>query len=128
MSLEVITRPSSSVPTHFLPTDANDEISILRDQAVSLNSAVSKTSFHQPSGSFPQISQCSAEDLLRTSPPPDLQSSPTNDSDPSLESTTKIKQSGPAPTQSQSKIAPPIGRARSTTAASLYSAIAIPKV
>ncbi|KAF8349961.1 hypothetical protein F5887DRAFT_408251 [Amanita rubescens] len=108
--------------------DANDEISILRDQAVSLNSAVSKASFHQPSGTFPQISQSSSEDLLRTSPPPDLQSSPANDSDPSLENTAKITSSGPGPTQSQSKIAPPIGRVRSTTAASLYSAIAIPKV
>ncbi|KAK2461825.1 hypothetical protein APHAL10511_006288 [Amanita phalloides] len=110
--------------------DANDEIFILKDQVVSPSSATVKKTLHEPSESSPQISRSSVENLLLTSPPPDLQLSTANDGDPSLESIPTLSpptQDEPAASQSQSKIASPISRSRSTTYSSFYNSITIPK-
>ncbi|KAF8622221.1 hypothetical protein AX15_007162 [Amanita polypyramis BW_CC] len=116
--------------------DANDEISILKDQVASPTSAVTNASQHMSVASFTQTTESSAENLLHTSPPPDLQLSElylANNSDPFLESTPKApstsrdeqtthRRSGLIASHSTSP-----GMSRSTTTSSMYGSIAAPK-
>ncbi|KIL70714.1 hypothetical protein M378DRAFT_175121 [Amanita muscaria Koide BX008] len=118
--------------------DANDEISIMKDQISNLANAAEKASLHTPSSSCPQSGQSSSEDLLRMSPPPDLRLSdlsPSKELEPSIERTPKaalVRQSDQAtirlPNKPRVVTAP--GAILSTsryTETTSYSSTAIPK-
>ncbi|KAF8641117.1 hypothetical protein AX17_000759 [Amanita inopinata Kibby_2008] len=121
--------------------DANDEVTILKNQVVNLTNAAERASLQSASAPFPQMSTSSNESLLHMAPPPDLQLSeltPTNDSYPSIESTPKpassnqqdgqgaLRHLGLPSSKSATNTLPSasFGMSRSTTAPSLYGSIA----
>ncbi|PFH54585.1 hypothetical protein AMATHDRAFT_52221 [Amanita thiersii Skay4041] len=124
--------------------DANDEISILKEQVINFTNASEKMLPQLDSTLFPQVPVASNEDLLQTSPPDELHLSdlsPTDDSTPSIESTPKAtlprhRDVQPAlqladlqPSKSNLTVqsSASLGVSRSSTISSLYGSIAVPR-